>query len=203
MSTQTDTANADLSTWAGVDIGTPHPNRLVVLSIYRGIGNVAADTTVNGISPFLEQNNSSASAQGGIHVFRVPLGLTADLWVSVVGSQRKAVGVTILYPKSPRFLLSKSNDQQTTTTDATGTVPTMAGGTVFYAGTSNGTLTAFGTTSSGADAVIEDVDAQLEATGSYTFGHINVTIGGDITLTLAETVSSTKQLSTLSLGIAP
>ncbi len=56
----------------------------------------------------------------------------------------------------------------------------------------------FTTTWSGSDAVVEDADVQYDATLTYTMGHINLTAAGSSTLTLAELITGTKNLSAAS-----
>jgi hypothetical protein len=188
--TLTDTTDADTSTFTEVDIGVPHPRRVVILATMHGvIANVTA--TVQG-SLGRVSSASQSSRYTSIMSYRVPKGFTTEIVVTSAASLRKAVGVFVAYPLS--HLIESSDDTtQATTTDAVLTVNGMADGFVIYSGAQLNILGAFGATWSGTDAAVESVDAQLEATSSYSFGYVPLTqtlVGA--TLTIAETTSGTK-----------
>lgn len=173
----TTTTNETTTTFAAAPIGTPHPKRIVILAIYAGVAGAAnLVATVNGISPFFVQTSNI----GTIQVFQVPNDTTADIVVSLVNSTRKAVAVFVAYPN---YILPLDSG---TITVASGTPMTLAdakvqaGGFLVYLGMQNATVGAFGTAWGGADAVVEDADAQLEAAASYTMGHVNVTVSTDL-----------------------
>ncbi len=187
-STQTTTTDEDVTTWAGLDIGVPHPQRVVIVAGFIGV-SVTSSCTVNGISHTASVGNGTRNS--AIYSIPVPNGLLGDVVVTAVGSVRKAMSIYVAYPSSPA-IISSGLDSQTLTTDATASLRVLVGGFVIYAGSQGATLGAFGTTWSGAESVTEDVDAQLEAASSYTTGSFAVTAASTSTLTLAETVSGTK-----------
>jgi hypothetical protein len=193
--TLTTTTDETTTTWADIAIGTAHPSRIVILACMVG-ADIAMTGTINGVAQIDAATN--ASRQVGILVFAVPTGTTCTIAVTgTVNSARKAVSVYVAYPRHP-MIVGKDADGATgaTTTDAVCTaITTEKGGSLIYVGAQAATLGAFTTTWSGVDAVTEDVDAQIEATSSYTTGMIATfteAISGN--LTLSETVSGTKRL---------
>jgi hypothetical protein len=189
--TLTTTTNETTTTWLAQDIGTPHAQRVVILAVYGG-GTSALTGTVAGISPTSTAHNTSRWV--GLMSFAVPSGATADIVVDVPSSARKAVAVYVAYPASAT-MVSSDDDSAAGTTDVVASALTAnAGGFLIYAGGQNAFLGTFSTTWSGADAVVEDVDAQLEAVASYTMGHINLTESISGNLTMAETASGTKHI---------
>lgn len=210
--TLTTTTNETTTTWTGVDIGTPHPRRVVVLACYHGVA-AAVTGRVNGVDNFVRVQNTAHEV--GILIFPCPHGWTASVEVSATSSLRKAVSVYVLYPRS--FLpVDSGTATANTTSDATvsnmqarmmwgGISNTKAGDVAscgIYVGAQHATLGTFTTTwvpnPAGAQATVtEDVDAQLEAAGSYTMGRITkFMVGSELSdLTLAESVSGTKRLA--------
>lgn len=130
----------------------------------------------------------------------VPVGSTATIGHTAVASVRKAISVYVLYPEWSRALQTIGTTA-TTTTDAAVTIASAScNGCIIYAGGQDATLGTFTTTWGGTDAVIEDIDAQLEGTASYTSGHVNLTESSFTNaLTLAESTSGTKALVAISL----
>lgn len=200
-STVTTTTDETTSTFTGIDIGTPHPKRLVILACYHGVA-AAATATVNGI-PHQTRSQNTAH-EFSILAVAVPNGTLGDIAVSATGSLRKAVSVYIAYPQNhlPRFTGAVS---AATTTDANAAnCPVSASGFLIYAGGQHATLGTFITTWTGADAVVENVDAQLESAASYTMGHIVITTSSDLDdLNMAESASGTKRLSVGTWGPPP
>jgi hypothetical protein len=191
-STQLTNTNETTTTFAGVDIGTPHPKRLVILASFHGIA-AAASGTIAGYNCHVDQQNTAHEVS--IMSALVPHGTTATITVSATGSVRKAVSVYVAYPEV-RERVSGGSDSAATTVDAVVTLKAVKGGFVVYAGAQAAVLGAFTTLWSGADAVTENVDAQQEAVSSYTMGLVPITISSDTTtLTLQETVSGTKRLA--------
>lgn len=189
--TLTTTTNESATTWLSVDIGEAHAQRVVILAVY--MGNAAVMTgTVQGIAYTSLVNNTSRFV--GLMSFAVPTGTTADIVVDVASSLRKAVTVYVAYPTSAT-IVSSDDDSAAGTTDVVASALTAnAGGFVIYAGAQNAFLGTFSPTWSGVDAVVEDVDAQLEAVASYTMGHVNLTESISGNLTLAESTSGTKHI---------
>lgn len=191
--TVTTTTDETTSTWTGVDIGTPHPDRIVVLAIFQGVnGDVTnATTTVNGVQPC----HKTRINEFAITVHKVPLGTTATVAVSATTSLRKAVGIFIAYPEIPIPMESGSVSAATTSDAQLLNWRQRDGGFLIYSGGQLATLGTFTTTWNGTDTLVEDVDAQLEAASSYTFGHINTIISTNVNdLIMAESVSGTKRL---------
>ena len=199
-STQTTTTNEDTTTFTGVDIGTPHPKRIVIIAGMCGV-NAAVSATCNGIPHY--HLTQQAARQFAVLAFQVPNSTTASLAITSVSSARKAFSVYVAYP-ADHTVLDFGTDNRAGTTDATVTnLKAMNGGFIVYAGGQTATLGTFTTTWGGTDAVTEDVDAQLEAVSSYTTGRINITVSSDtLTVTLAESVSGSKDLACCSWGKA-
>lgn len=196
--TQTTTTNETTTTWTGIDIGTPHPKRIVILAVYIGVGT-SASATVNGISSY--HRTQVTTHEFAIFAHQVPCGTTADIAVTAAASTRKAAAVYVAYPRN-HMVLDDGTDTANSATDAViSNVKVQAGGFLIYAGGQNATLGTFTTTWTGPDAVTEDVDAQLESAASYTMGRIDTTVSSDQDdLTLAESVSGTKRLVCASWG---
>jgi hypothetical protein len=195
--TSTTTTDETDTTFSGLDIGTPHPYRLVVLGCYHG-STSAPTATINGTAA----NRIYATGhECAMFWLRVPTGLTATVVVSATSSLRKAIGLYVAYPRYP-LPIDFGTATANTTSDATVTnVQVQAGGFVVMAGGQHATLGAF-TTTFGAQSVTEDVDAQLEAAASYSFTSVaNVgTSESTATARLAETVSGTKRFAVASWG---
>jgi hypothetical protein len=198
-STQTTTANETVTTWTGVDIGTPHPKRVVCAALYKGHANLSGMTIGGQYAPVYWFGSGHECA---IHAARVPGGDTADIVASVASSQLKACSIFVLYPND--FTTRDFAASATTTNNATVTPQVRKNGSLIYCGVQHSTLGAFSTTWSGAEAVTESVDAQLEANASYTMGMIPLFLTSQVTsvLTLAETVSGTKRLVAVPFGPA-
>ncbi len=194
-STQTTTVDEDTTVWTSVDIGTPHPNRVVILAGFHNQQGVFS-STVNGIPPAALR--STASNYTGIASHLVPSGTTATVSYTMAGALRKAVSVYVAYPVSPVFI-SAGGDTASGTTDAVVALTGMTGGFAIYAGAQGAVLGTFTTTWGGADAVVEDVDAQIEALASYTTGHINFTENqASASVTLAESLTGIKHMQACS-----
>lgn len=190
METLTTTVNESETTWAAVDIGEAHADRVVILAIYGG-GTSAQTGTVGGVSPTSAVQNTKFV---GIMSFAVPTGATADIVVNAASAPRKAVAVYVAYPTSATMVSSDDDSAAGTTDVVAASLTANAGGFLIYAGAQNAFLGTFSTTWGGADAVSEDVDAQIEAVASYTMGHINFTESTTASLTMAESTSGTKHI---------
>jgi hypothetical protein len=169
---------------------------MVILGIWHGV-NAAPTATINGINCYIIRLNEFS-----IGYANVPHDNTATITVTAASSLTKAVSVFIAYPQSPIPLDFVTASANTTTNANAANIKTQAGGCIIYSGGQNATLGAFTTTWNGpnGDPVNESVDAQLEA-GSYTSGFINITRSNDLgDLNMAETVSGTKRLITVSFG---
>lgn len=201
MGTQSTTTDETTTTFSSIDISVPHPKRVVAVAFYGGVaGGVTA--TLNGIEAYARIQNTSH--EFGIFLFQVVTDTSASLVLNRASSLRKVVGVYVFYPEI-HTPLDSSTATATTTTDANcADVKVQAGGCLIYIGGQHATLGTFTTTWNGTDAVTENVDAQLEAAASYTFGHINITVSSDASdLNMAESVSGTKRLVAVSLGPPP
>ncbi len=198
--TLTDTANANSSTFNAVDIGVPHPKRLIVLAVFHGVA-AACTATINNTNMHRIQNTAHEFA---IFHLQVPVGTTADIVVTATSSIRKAVSVYVAYPNNPIPLDSATATANTTTNANAADQKVQANGFLIYSGGQLATLGTFTTTWNGTDAVVEDVDAQLEAASSYTAGHINITNSTDVSdLDMAESTSGTKRLVVGTWGPPP
>jgi hypothetical protein len=197
-STQTTTTDETTTTWTGVDIGAPHPDRIVVLGIFLGI-DAAMTVTVNGYAECLQRRQNSFA----MSYHRIPTGTTATIVVSATGSARKAVSVFVAYPGNP-VPLDVGADTRTGTTNATiANLKTQVGGCLIYEGGQLAVSTGNFTTTwvSGTDAVTEDIDTTFESASCYTAGHINLTVSESAaTLNMGESVSGSKQLVAMSFG---
>jgi hypothetical protein len=187
VAVQTTTTNETTTTFTGYNIGTPHPFRVVCVCAYVAV-DAAITVRINGTLAHAVRQNELQMAW-----LCVPQGTTADVEVSSVGSLRKSVAVYILYPTG-HMPLSKVTQTQGATTDITFTnLHVSGGGCVIYC-ISQAVLGTFTATWGGIDAVVEDSDAQLEASSSVMFGHINITQSSNTnTLTLAESTSGNKR----------
>lgn len=198
--TLTTTTDETTTTFTGVDIGLPHPKRVVVLCILGGVSNSNATSRVNGYDQYFTTGGGT-SLTSNITAHIVPNDTTATIEVTRTTSARKAVSVYVFYPENPIPLDSSAAPANTTVDANLVKLKVQAGGCLIYAGSQLATLGTFTTTWDGTDGVVEDVDAQLEATSSYTAGHINVTVSTDNSnLNLAESVSGTKCLAAVTFG---
>lgn len=191
--TVTTTTDETTSTFTSIDVGTPHPDRLVVLACHHGVNAAPSGATVAGLAAYLIVTINEFT----VFAVRVPNNVTTTtITVSAASSIRKAVSVYVCYPCN-RIPLDFGTGSGTTTTNAVITnLEVQAGGCLIYAGGQHATLGAFTTTWSGVNAVVENVDAQYESASSYTMGHIQITESTTQSdLTLAETVSGTKRLA--------
>jgi len=196
-STQTITTDETTSTWNAVDIGTPHPDRIVILAIFAGVNGDVTAASVNGI-PFFHKTRINEFA---ICACRVPNDTTARIEVSATSSIRKAVSVMVAYPQNPIPLDSGTATANTTTNANVADQKVQRHGCLVYAGGQLATLGTFTTTWNGTDSLVEDVDAQLESASSYTAGHINITISSDTSdVDLGESASGTKRLVVCTWG---
>lgn len=197
--TLTTTTDENGTTWNSQDIGAPHPSRIVVLAVFQGVNGDLTTVTVNGINEYHKTRLNEFS----ITAHRVPTDTTATIVVTAATSLRKAVGVYVGYPWNPIPLDFGSVSANTTTDANVADQKTQAGGFLIYSGGQLSTLGTFTTTwnGQGSDAVTENADAQLEATSSYTNGHINITRSDDIgDVNMAESTSGTKRLIVCSWG---
>jgi hypothetical protein len=200
MSTQTTTTNQTTTTWSGLDIGVPHPKRVVVVGYFSGATNEST-VTLNGLSPVALENNNDGTRYTNTYVFSVPSGTTGELIASTSGSSRKAASIWVYYPHQP-FAISSGQDSATGGTLLTASLTVQAGGAIFYTGELSAVLSTVTTTWGGTESVVEDVDDQLEATSTYTMGHINILTSSVNTLTLTPVDQAAKQLSAIVLGPA-
>lgn len=194
--TLTDTANATLSTWDNVDIGTEHPNRIIIIAAFVGVSAAVPVVTVHGVDRLIFKRVNSVS----VSIHPVPTGTSVTIAVSATSSLRKAVSVYVAYPSSIQNDGSTSSTA-TTTNAVVSDIKSMTNGFLVYVGAQLATLGTFTTTWNGTDAVTEDVDAQLEAASSYTMGHINFTEGSNDLhdITLATSASGTKDFSVMTM----
>jgi hypothetical protein len=192
-STQTTTTNEDTTTFSGVDIGVPHPKRVVVVTGSMGVSVSIGDdaVTVNGCATVQCDRAQSCF----MATVPVPTGTTANIVCTFVGSARKAAAVYVLYPWWPKPIEVNGVNANLAVDANIANVTAVNKGCLIYGGTQLATLGAFTTTWGGGDAVTENVDAQLEAATSYTSGNINFTVSSNTNaINMAETVSGTKHL---------
>jgi hypothetical protein len=197
--TQTTTTDETTTTFSGIDIGLPHPDRLVILAVYHGVA-ASCTATVNGIPSFFRAQNTAHEVS--LHAVRVPNGTTGAIAISATGSLRKACAIYIAYP-ARHAPWDSGTATATTTTDANvANQKLLAGGFAIYVGAQHAVLGTFTTTWNENGTVTEDVDAQLEAAASYTMGRIaTVTISSDNgDVNLAESTSGTKRLAVATWG---
>lgn len=196
--TVTTTTDETTSTWTAVDIGVPHPQRLVILCVYHGVA-AAATATVNGISHCHRTQNTAH--EFSMFAVPVPDGTDATITVSATGSTRKAVSVYVAYPNILLPLDSGTATANTTSNAVVSDQKVQRNGFFLYNGGQHATLGAFSITWNAGDPGGESVDAQLESVASYTAGYGNIATSsntGDVTL--SETVSGTKRLVVTSWG---
>lgn len=200
--TSTDTVDQTTSTFNNIDIGVPHPRRVIILACFHGVA-AAVTGSVNGNSSWLRAQNTAH--ESGILAFLVPIGTTATITVSATGSVRKAVSVYVAYPESHIPIDSGTATANTTTNANVANQKVPAGGFVIYAGSQLATLGTFTTTWNANGTLTEDVDAQLEATSSYTHGRVTgITQSSDTgDVGLAESTSGTKRLAVMTFGPPP
>lgn len=193
--TLTDTADATVSTWNNVDIGVEHPNRIIVVATFVGV-SVGVTTLVQGADRLFTQRIATVCITG----HAVPSGTSVTITVSATGSIRKAASVYVAYPYSI-WRDSGSVTATTTTNAVVNDLKSVQNGFLIYAGAQLATLGTFTTTWNGTDAVVEDVDAQLEAASSYTMGHINFTeASNDVhDITMAASTSGTKDFAVITM----
>jgi hypothetical protein len=194
--TLTTTADEDTTTWLLVDIGAPHPDRVVVLGVYSG-GTGVFTVFVNGDAP----SSFSESSFSGVAVFPVPSGTTATIAVTASLSQRKAVSVWVAYPKTAAPLDSGAS-LATAMSDVTiSDVQVQAGGEIFFACSENITaVETFTVAWTGPDSPIIDVNASIESFSSYIMGRVQVTADSELDdLTVSVTNGGAKRLAVVSL----
>lgn len=205
LTTTTDESN---STFSSVDIGVPHPRRIIILAIFKGVATTAS-AWLHSSANVTKFHRAADNGSHEVAIYFLPWAGNSTVETIVVGatsSLRKAVGVYIAYPYDP-LPIDSGTATANTTSDATVTnMATAGGGFAIYAGCQQSTLGTFTTTwnGAGAEAVTEDVDAQLESASSYTFGHIDIVQAdaqGDVTL--AESTSGTKRLAVATWGPPP
>jgi hypothetical protein len=201
-STQTTTTDENTTTWTGIDIGTPHPKRVVILAVYHGVA-ASCTATVNSIPSYFRAQNTAHEVS--IHCVQVPNGTTADIAVTAVSSLRKACSIYVFYPENHLPIDSGTATANTTTNANVADQKLVNGGCLVYVGAQHATLGTFTTTWNGTDTLSEDVDAQLEAAASYTMGKIaQAIISSDVNdVDLAESASGTKRLAVVTLGPPP
>lgn len=198
-STQTTTTNEDTTTWTDLDIGVPHPKRLVIIAFYGGVANFTS-ASVNGIPCFIAVKNNAHEC--GILGCQVPNGTLGNLVLTCATSLRKAASIYVAYPNN-WMPIDTGSDSATFLNDAVVLdIQANSGGFLIYAGCQHTATGNFTTTWSGTPPVVEDVDAQLEAAATYTMGHINITGASTSAndLTMAESVTGTKRLAVASWG---
>lgn len=200
-STQTTTVDENTTTWTDVDIGEPHPKRIVILGISKSNTTQLFSVLVNGISAqhIVTQNEWT------IYVAQVSHGALATLRVQYLAGTptRKAVSIWVAYPNNHIPLDFGGATANTSTPATIANLKVQAGGFLVYAGGQNAISGSFTTTWGGVDAVVEDADAQIE-TGTYTSGHINATRSSDIDdLVMTQAVSGTKRIVAATWGPPP
>ena len=95
--TLTTTTNETTTEWTGVDIGTPHPKRIVILATYHGIAAAATCTVAGFPLNSVQQNSAHEFSIMSVHVPTSET--TATITVSATGSIRKAVAIYVAYPR--------------------------------------------------------------------------------------------------------
>lgn len=199
--TVTHTGPEDTTVFTGCDIGVPHPQRVIVLSVYHGVG-VAAFALVNG-TPHVGRRQTP-SHEGGLHVFNIPNGTTADITLTAAGSLDKAVSWYVCYPRHWQDPDSGAASANAGTDAVTNDIKVVAGGWLIYAGVQAITLGTHTVTWGGADTVTEDVDAQIGGSATYSMGHIDITESSDANdLTLAASVNGTKRIACITIQPPP
>lgn len=196
--TVTSTTDQTTTNFTGVDIGIQHPNRVVIVAAFLGVA-VIGTVVVHGVG----QNINSRQNETQITIHEVPTGKTCTITITAPGSIRKAASIYIAYPAQVASILAFGTASANTTSNAIISAKKfIKNGFMVYAGAQVATLGTFTTTWDGTDAVVEDVDAQLESASSYTAGHINFTeASNDLhSLTMAASTSGTKTLAMLTMG---
>lgn len=192
---QTTTSNEGTTSFT-FDLGTPHPDRHILVTAYHGVA-AACTCTLDGQASINRTQN--VAHEFSIHVFAVPdcrrSGVVA---VTATGSLRKAAAVFVAYPRRIDLVKANTASANTTTNASASLSQFCAGWYAVYVGGQHATLGAFTVTRTGC-IVTESVDAQLESAASYTMGYFvhdpAVGSSGNAAVVLAETVSGTKRLA--------
>lgn len=197
----TTTTDETTTTFSSVNIGTPHPKRVVILAVYHGVG-AACTTTVNGINAYHRTQNTAH--EFSMHLHQVPHGTTASITISATGSVRKALMTYVFYPQDHAPLDSGTATANTTTNANVADQKNQFNGCVIYVGGQNATLGTFTTTWNAAGTLAENVDAQLESVASYTSGNVTAPSSSDTgDVDMGESVSGTKRLVVTTLRPPP
>jgi hypothetical protein len=198
--TLTTSTNETTTTWNDVDLGEPHPHRVIVLACYHGVSAVPT-VVIHGVTAFLF---GPAAYEERIAIAQLPNGRTGTISVSATGSLRKAVSVYVAYPHRHFGPEDANATSVSGTSNATITMRVCRNGGLIFAGCQQAVVGPFTMTWSGAEAVTENVDADSEATSGYVHGMIPSFLTSQFTstLTLAETVSGVKRLIALPIGPA-
>lgn len=194
------TTDETTTTWTDVDIGQPHPQRLIILSCFHGVA-ASVSGTVNGykVTRLIQGSSGFFNA---IITFLVPTGLTATVTVTANSSIHKGVGVYVAYPKNPipiDFGVATAGG----VSDATvSNIKVQKDGFLIWTGAQLSVVGSLSATWNGADTATEDYESQIEVTSTYCNGQINaISVSSDNDdMTLAETAGGTKHLHVASWG---
>lgn len=202
--TLTTTTDEATTTWTDVDIGVPHPKRVIILAGCAGVAAAVA-SNVNGAPGVLHWAGTNGTRSGSFFIQgqRVPMGERASIVVSATSSLRKIIGVYVAYPNQFAPLDTGSVTANTTTDANVANIKAQAGGFLIYAGGQLATLGTFTTTWNGTNGTLtENYDAQTEAATSVTHGFISQfsASSDQDDVNMAESTSGTKQLVVVSWG---
>ncbi len=200
----TSTANVAASSsysFAGVDIGTAHAKRIVILGTLSP-GGLTSNPTVDGNA--VTNRESDGSADGfNIGSIAFPTGTTATIALPITlgTAERCVIGVWIAYPASATPIGNDDGTGNGTTNATADNVSVVPGGFLIAWGGQVNTVGSFTGSWSGADTPTEEVDATIEATSSYaawTMPTTETLATGDFTL--AASASGIKKILAVSWG---
>lgn len=202
QSSTADVAASNSYDFLGVDIGTAHPKRIVIVGSINPSG-LTSNPTVNGVA--ITNRESDGSADGfNIGSIAVPTGTTADISVPIAlgTALRCVVAVWIAYPASATPIGNDDGTATGTTNATADNVSIVPGGFLVAWGGQQSTVGSFTGSWSGADTPSEEVDATIEAATSYaawTMPTTEALATGDFTL--AASASGIKKILAVSWGV--
>lgn len=192
-STLTRTIDETATTWTGVDLKLPHPDRVILFMCHHGANAAPNSASLNGTPCLLLQTITSYST----YMIHYPEPVTTGTFVfSVTGSIRKGVGVYVLYPRSP-VPLEVGQVNAAGTSDAVYTdCEVQAGGCMIHmCGSLSSNVTFTTPTWSGVDTPVEQYDTALETASGFTHGYTLITRSSVLDdLTVAVSGTSTRRL---------
>jgi hypothetical protein len=199
ITTLSDLSNPGLNgsyTFAGVSLGTPHANRLVIL--FTPTSTPIASITVAGVTPTVVVASSSRA----IYQAAVPTGATGTIVVAHTGTPTQLqIPYWVIYPASPTPVDFAAAATSALTDAIAADVAVVPGGYLVYGGYQAfvGTLTP---TWNGSDTLVQDLPSTLyESPVTVCAGHVVTTVSNStFDLTISTTASGSKTAIAASWG---